>query len=288
VATLAVVVMRLMAADQASATSLSSGGQASVTQVTPVALPGLESGACLRYAPTRGRRDLTIFLDAGHGGLDPGVVGTTAAGRSVLEKDATLGVATRLAVLLRADGFSVVMARTADTTVVKLAPSDSSLGSMSAAAEHRDLLARVACANAAGAAVLLSIHFDGFGDPSVGGTETVYDPVRPFAGSSSRLATDLQSALVAALGASDRGVLTDDQLAAPTLTASGASYGHLIELGPASAGWVDDPSQMPGALVEPLFLTNPAEAQIASDPAGQETIAEALEAGLLNYVNARS
>jgi N-acetylmuramoyl-L-alanine amidase len=81
-------------------------------------------------------------------------------------------------------------------------------------------------------------------------------------------------------------VWTDDQLAAPTLTGSGQSYNHLIELGPLSQGWVDNPSQMPGALVEPLFVTNPAEALIASDPSGQQTIALALESGVLKFMTA--
>ncbi len=256
--------------------------------VTQVGLAGLESGACLSYAPSQGNQARTIFLDPGHGGLDPGVVGATPDGRQVLEKDATLAVATRLTALLRAAGYRVVMARTEDSSVLKLAASDSVQGSMNATAEHRDLVTRAACANAAGAAVLLSIHFDGFDDPSVGGTETFYDPARTFADANQRLAADLQSALVAALGVSDRGVWTDDQLAAPTLTASGSAYGHLIELGPVSAGWVDNPSQMPGALVEPLFVTNPGEAQLASDPAGQQRIAEALKAGLLKYLSGGS
>ena len=256
--------------------------------VTQVAVPGLETGACLSYAPTQGKQDRTIFLDPGHGGLDPGVVGATPDGQQVLEKDATLAVATRLTALLRVAGYRVVMARTEDSTVLKLSPTDSVQGSMNASAEHGDLVARTACANAAGAAVLLSIHFDGFSDPSVGGTETFYDPARSFAAANQRLAADLQSALVAGLGESDRGVWTDDQLAAPTLTASGSAYGHLIELGPISAGWVDSPSQMPGALVEPLFVTNPKEAQLASDPAGQQRIAEALKAGLLKYLAAGS
>jgi N-acetylmuramoyl-L-alanine amidase len=60
-------------------------------------------------------------------------------------------------------------------------------------------------------------------------------------------------------------------------------YGHLIELGPAAAGWVDNPSQMPGALVEPLFLSNAAEARLASDPAGQQRMAVALRTGLQKY-----
>lgn len=233
--------------------------------------------------PTADRRSRqTVFLDPGHGGLDPGVVGA-AGGHQVLEKDATLGVATRLAPLLQADGYRVVISRTTDSSVIKLASSDSIMGSLTGSAVHRDLVARAACANAAGASVLVAIHFDGFDDPTVGGTETFYDAVRPFAASSKRLATALQTALVAGLGTSDRGVWTDDQIAAPTLTSSGSLYGHLIELGPTAPGWVDNPSQMPGALVEPLFITHPAEARLATDTAGQQRIAQALEAGLQKY-----
>jgi N-acetylmuramoyl-L-alanine amidase len=248
-----------------------------------VLLPNLESGACLSLAPTRAGSGQTVFIDPGHGGLDPGVVGGPRA-HPVLEKDVTLAVASRLSDLLRAAGYRVVMARTQDTTVIKLSGSDSVYGSLTASAEHRDLAARAACANAAGAAALLSIHFDAFADPTVGGTETWYDSARVFAEANRRLATDVQSALVAALGTSDRGVWTDDELAAPTLTTSGSTYNHLIELGPLSAGWVDDPSQMAGALVEPLFLTKPSEAQIAADPAGQQVIAAALAAGVEKFL----
>lgn len=248
-----------------------------------VLLPDLESGACMALAPARAGSGQTVFIDPGHGGLDPGVVGGAAA-HPVLEKDVTLAVATRLSFLLRGAGYRVVMARTRDTTVIKLSASDSVYGSMTASAVHRDLAARAACANAAGAAALVSIHFDAFADPTVGGTETFYDAARTFAPASKQLAGDLQSSLVAALGTSDRGVWTDDQLAAPTLTSSGTSYNHLIELGPQSVGWVDEPSLMAGALVEPLFLTNPAEARLASDPAGQQEIAAALESGVVKFL----
>jgi N-acetylmuramoyl-L-alanine amidase len=237
----------------------------------------------MSLSPTDAGSAQTVFIDPGHGGLDPGVVGGTAA-RQVLEKDATLAVAKRLSDRLRADGYRVVMARTQDTTVLNLTAKDSVMGALTGTAVHRDLLARVACANAAEAAALISIHFDAFSDPTVGGTGTFYDSARTFAAANRRLATTLQAALVAALGTDDRGVWTDDQLAAPALTSSGSAYGHLIELGPKSAGWVDEPSQMPGVLVEPLFLTNPAEARLASDEAGQQKIATALETGLVKFL----
>jgi N-acetylmuramoyl-L-alanine amidase len=39
---------------------------------------GFSPGACVAFAPTMGDRHTTVFLDAGHGGLDPGAVGTTS------------------------------------------------------------------------------------------------------------------------------------------------------------------------------------------------------------------
>ena len=36
---------------------------------------GLESGACMGFDPAGGRGAKTVFIDPGHGGLDPGVVG---------------------------------------------------------------------------------------------------------------------------------------------------------------------------------------------------------------------
>ena len=244
-----------------------------------LSVPGLDAGACMRYPSAADAQARTVFVDAGHGGLDPGVVGSRVA-----EKDAALAVATDLESILHSDGYVVVMSRTRDSSVIKLSASDSITGSLTDSAERRDLLARAACANLAGAAALVSIHFDGFSDPSVGGTETFYDAARSFAADNKRLAVDLQSALVQSLGTADRGVWTDDQLAAPALTASGSAYGHLIELGPLAKGWVDSPSQMPGALVEPLFITDPAQAQIAADPSGQRRIAQALASGIQKYL----
>lgn len=244
-----------------------------------VALGGLEQGACMSF----GHGSKTVFLDAGHGGLDPGVVGESG-GRQLLEKDVTLAVGTRLAPLLQSDGYRVVLSRTKDSSVTRLSADDSVSGALTAAAEHRDLVTRAACANVAAASVLLSIHFNAFDDASVGGTETFYDNARPFASASKRLASDVQTALVSALGTNDRGIWTDDQLVAPSLTSSGSTYGHLIELGPSEPGYVDDPSKMPGALVEPLFLTNEAEARLANSASGQQLIATALQNGLEKYL----
>jgi N-acetylmuramoyl-L-alanine amidase len=58
-----------------------------------------------------------VVIDAGHGGPDPGMRGTLPDGRTIHEKDITLGVARRVADRLRADGIDVVMTRDRDTLI---------------------------------------------------------------------------------------------------------------------------------------------------------------------------
>ena len=172
--------IRLLVVFSPEVATLITTGLSLDTPGAEVPVSGLESGACISYAATNGRSSKTVFIDPGHGGIDPGVVASVGA-RQALEKDATLAVANRLGAILRADGYRVVMARTRDSSVLKLSADDTADGSMKASVAHRDLLARIACANAAQASVLLSIHFDAFSDPSVGGSETLYDAARPFA-----------------------------------------------------------------------------------------------------------
>lgn len=49
-------------------------------------------GSCEVFAPTAGKRLLTVFLDAGDGGIDPGGVGTAISGTTIDESDETLAV----------------------------------------------------------------------------------------------------------------------------------------------------------------------------------------------------
>ena len=51
------------------------------------------AGACMAFSPTSGNRHRRVFIDAGHGGIDPGAVGTTESGQTVHEADETLPVA---------------------------------------------------------------------------------------------------------------------------------------------------------------------------------------------------
>jgi hypothetical protein len=47
-------------------------------------------GACVSFRPVRARNGHSVFLDPGHGGIDSGATGVTAAERPVVEKQLTL------------------------------------------------------------------------------------------------------------------------------------------------------------------------------------------------------
>jgi N-acetylmuramoyl-L-alanine amidase len=54
-------------------------------------------------------------------------------------------------------------------------------------------------------------------------------------------------------------------------------------LGPAKSGYFSTPSTMPGALTEPLFITDPFEGSIAASSNGQQVIAAGLARAIEQY-----
>lgn len=233
--------------------------------------------ACMAYSPTRGNRHLTVFLDAGHGGLDPGSVGATESGRTIYEANETLPVELDAMELLRRQGFRVVVSRTTDSSVARLAANDLDGKLLTAQGVHADVAARAQCANQAGAAALVGIYFDA-GAANNAGSVTGYDAVRPFAAKNLRLAILVQDDVLAAMNRRgwkipNEGVQRDDQLGSTVNASAGDSYGHLLLLGPAKPRWFDTPSEMPGALIEPLFITDGFEGSIAASRTGQHVIA---------------
>jgi N-acetylmuramoyl-L-alanine amidase len=258
---------------------------AAIANPTTVAA-GTAPGTCLAFDPLNGDRHETVYIDPGHGGIDTGTSGTTSAGATVYEKDLTLATGLDLLGSLRDNGYRVVISRIDDRLLIRPIGADASMGALTLARDHDDTEARIACANAAHANVLVSLHFNGFSDPSAGGTETIYDKARTFSAANARLAALAQRDVLAQFHAAgwpvpDRGVIDDISVGTPALTTEAAAYGHLLELGPKQAGWLDHPSAMPGIVIEPLFLSRPTEADVASSTNGQQAIAR----GILQALN---
>jgi N-acetylmuramoyl-L-alanine amidase len=125
---------------------------------------------------------VTIAIDPGHGGRDPGGV----AG-DVLEKDVNLEISSKLSELVDAyPGLKPYLTRCTDHTVVNLD--------------------RLSEAEAAGAIIYVSIHANSFDDPGVYGAETLVDNTCTNGDPSWTLAESVQKGLVTATGTRDRGV----------------------------------------------------------------------------------
>jgi len=257
----------------------------------PVAPARFGVGACVAFAPTAvARRRGTVFIDAGHGGPDPGAVGVTLAGKPVHEADETLRVALDAVPLLRAKGYRVVLSRTTAGAVARPVPGDLSGGLFTGQGVHNDLIARDACANRVHAAILIGVYFNASADTSVGGSLTLYDADRPFWHASVALAQLLQRDVLERLRAGAANVPDDgvhnDVGYGSSVTSADRSYHHLLILGPAKRGYFSTPSQMPGALIEPLFVTNASEASLADSSRGQEAIAGGIARAAVQYLRA--
>ncbi len=129
---------------------------------------------------------VSLVIDAGHGGADPGMVGD-----AVLEKDVNLRMAQILSDYCRSAGADVTMTRESDASL-----SDS---------KRADLDERVALTQKAQADVFISLHCNSFvADPSQHGAQVFYA-----AGNEEgrRLAETLQRSLCQQLGNTERAAL---------------------------------------------------------------------------------
>ena len=214
-----------------------------------------------------------VALDPGHGAAETGAIGPDG----LREKDVNLAIARRVAVLLQEAGLWPILTRSGDSAV-NAAHLD--LTGDGRVTNDDDLQARVDLANAAGAALLVSIHNNArVGDPAYGGTEVWYCSCRPFAADSRRFAELLDADLVAAIRTAgypvvDRGAADDPSLRKPG--------GHLYLLGPRNVR-IARPSRMPGALGESLYLSNPREEALLAQPAVLDAIARGYRDAIVAY-----
>lgn len=267
------------------------------TGINPLAPTSMAPGACVAMDPTHGDNHRTVFLDAGHGGVDPGGMGTTESGQAVDEATVNLAIELDTADSLRARGYRVVVSRTSNTTVVRLGPADLSGQVLSLVGSHDDVVARAHCANLAKADVLVGIYMNAATSPSEAGAVTLYDTDRPFSSSNQRLGQLLQSDVLSAMNAEgwqipNDGALPDSGFGSSVGDASNgglagfaASYDHLLLIGPPLSGYLTTPSEMPGAVIEPLYLSDPFEGSIAATPDDQQVIAGGIATAIERYLS---
>ena len=199
-----------------------------------------------------------ICIDPGHGTaagvgsrlepIGPGshVLKVKDGGGAPGEAAVALAIAQRTATLLRAQGYTVLLTRTAD-------------GYRGGNAD------RAQACNRRRAALMLRIHADGSADPAQHGASTLVpalrqgwtDDVFAASGLAGRL---VQAALVTATGAADRGVVERSDLT--------------------GFNWAD----VPVVLVETGFLSNPGERARLQSASYRQRVARGLAAGVSAFV----
>jgi len=214
-----------------------------------------------------------IVLDPGHGGKDPGAIGSTG----IAEKDVVLAVAKKLARRLKTElGVQVVLTRNDDRFV--------------------PLEDRTALANNEAADLFISLHVNASPNEEARGIETYYldnttdeAAVRLAArenGTSRRNISDLQFIL------SD---MTQNMKLEDSITLAHRLQGALIggmskvsaevkDLGVKKALFhVLVGARMPSVLVEMLFITNRGEANMMSQESNQDALVESLFEGIQKF-----
>lgn len=237
----------------------------------PVRAAALKTRQVSNMASQLGLTVRRVFIDAGHGGKDPGT-----SHNDILERTVTLDVAQRLGRLLEANGLEVVYSRRKDMAV--------------------SLSERTRKANAERADLFVSIHVNASENPQINGFETYYLD----------LASNPQAARVATLenAGSDRR-LSDMQcmLADVMLNARVEESRRLAadiqrlslfrlkrrEFDVRNNGVKSAPfhvllgAQMPAILVEVGYCTNRTEARNLAKPGYRHALAEGLAEGILAY-----
>ena len=199
-----------------------------------------------RKAYQKNGDEITIVVDAGHGGIDPGKIGINNA----LEKDINLAIALKLERNLKENGIHVVMTRTDDNGLYKETDSNKKVV---------DMKNRLAIIEEAKPVLAVSIHQNSYPDSSVSGVQVFYykDSVK-----SKDAAEIMQTQLIRTLKPKKERVAKDN-----------GSY-YLLKK-----------TSVPIVIVECAFMSNPTEAQLLTQDDYQEKVAWAIYMGIMQVIN---
>lgn len=188
---------------------------------------------------------ITVVIDAGHGGIDPGAVAN-----GLVEKELNLSVAKKLEQFFKLSNVNVVMTRTEDVL----------LGDGDTVRAHKaaDLRERLSIAEQIDNAVFVSIHMNKFDSEYVHGLQTFYASSTE---GSQELAQSIQNSVTLLDKDNKREIKPD----------SGNIY-------------VLENATRTAVLVECGFLSNTKEAKLLSDDGYQNSLAFIIYVGIINYI----
>lgn len=200
-------------------------------------------------AQTDNVRIPTIVIDAGHGGIDGGKIGINGE----VEKEINLLIAGRLKNLLEQQGIVAMMTRTDDNGLYEENATNK---------KQQDMKRRCELINQTEAELVVSIHQNSYTEPSVCGPQVFY---YENSAAAKEIAAILQSSLNTLL-----------EIERPREIKANDSYYILRK------------TERPAVIVECGFLSNPAEAVLLSTEEYQQKVAEAICAGILQWMEKTS
>jgi len=187
-----------------------------------------------------------IILDPGHGGPDGGAVGG-----EILEKDVALQVSLYLKDYLQEQGALVLMTREEDVDLADPKTKGYSRRKV------EDLRKRVEMVNESDGDLFISIHLNAIPSPRWKGAQTFYQ--RSDSKENERVAKFIQDELRTNLGNTDR-------------------YAKSI-----NGIYILKKAEIPGALVEVGFLSNPSERALLSTDDYQKKLAASIYNGIMRH-----
>lgn len=188
----------------------------------------------------------TIVIDPGHGGDDPGMIGESGVSEKVLN----LIYAQKLAVLLEAEGYEVVLTRTTENGLYDADASNK---------KAQDMQRRVAMIEEEDPVLTVSIHQNSYPeDSSVKGPQVFYYEQ---SAEGEKLATAIQDSLNEEL-----------EIERPRVQKGNTTY------------YILKRSVSTTVIVECGFLTNPEEEALLQEDTYQDRVVQAIFDGILTYL----
>ena len=229
-------------------------------------------------AAKKSRAKRIVVLDPGHGGIDTGAIGHGGS----KEKHVVLAIAKNVRSILRGHGIDARLTRTGDTFI--------------------PLYDRVEIAHKHGADLFMSIHADGFTNPSAAGASVFALSNRGASSAMAKYLSDKENAVdeLAGKKALDKDHLLQqvlfDLVQTDTIKNSLTLGSHILkQIKPVhrlhsrnteqAAFVVLKSPSIPSVLVEPSFITNPGEEKLLGTAAFRQKIANAIASGIVSYFN---